>query len=129
MLLFMSKAREQLSELTRHLFEQHQASKSRVEVQSEIEIQAPRGGSVSTISTPPRPYTRPLAPGVHPMMGPVFVPGIIAHREVVTTRQEAMEAVERAYSGEAQYSPETEEDVPSIDAPPDVKKYSRKLEP
>lgn len=125
----MSKVRGQLADLTRHLFEQHQATKTPAEVQSEIEIRAPRGGSVSTISIPPRPYSRPLAPGVHPMMGPVFVPGIIAQREVVTTREEAMEAVERAYAVEHHYSPETEEDVPSIDAPPEVKKYSRKLEP
>lgn len=128
----MSKVRDQLSELTRHLFEQHQASKAPAQVvESSIAVEV--AGRPAAEIVVPRPYSRPLAPGVHPpMMGPVFIPGTVSLREVVTTQGEAQEAMSRLFKWEvhaADKAPETEEDVPSIDAPPEVKKYSRKLEP
>lgn len=125
----MSKVRAQLSELTRHLYEQHQASKSPAEVQNTIALEVAGQAAAEVVVT--QPYSRPLAPGVHPpMMGPVFIPGTISIREVVTTQQEAQQAVARIFKSELHVAePATEEDVPSIDEPPEVKKYSRKLEP
>ena len=127
----MSKVRAQLSELTRHLYEQHQASKSPAEVQNTIALEVAGQATAEVVVT--QPYSRPLAPGVHPpMMGPVFIPGTISIREVVTTQQEAQQAMNRIFKSEpraADWKPATEEDVPSIDEPPEVKKYSRKLEP
>lgn len=128
----MSKVRGQLAELTRHLFEQHQASKSQVDVQSTIALEV--AGQPTAEIVVAQPYSRPLAPGVHPpTMGPIFVPGAVSVREVVTTQHEAQQAMNRLFKWEVQpadpHASEVEEDVPSIDAPPEVKKYSRKLEP
>lgn len=127
----MSKVHDQLSELTRHLYEQHQASKSPAEVQNTIALEV--AGQATAEVVVAQPYSRPLAPGVHPpMMGPIFTPGVVSVREVVTTQQEAQQAMNRIFKCEvhaADGKPATEEDVPSIDEPPEMRKYSRKLEP
>jgi hypothetical protein len=119
----VSKVQDQIAALTRHLYEQHQASKSPVEVE-EIRVNV-LGGGVESI-TVHKPRSVPLAPGVHPppMMGPRFIPGAVAVQQRVSTKAEALEAVERMFED----SP-FEDDVPSIDVPAEKKNYKRKLEP
>ena len=121
----MSKVQDQIAALTRHLYEQHQASKASPLVQSVVRIDSPDGTTELSVARVHQPRSVPLAPGVHPpVMGPRFVPGVVEVRETVRTKAEAMEAVERAF----EESP-LEDEVPSIDAPAEKKSYKRKLEP
>jgi len=126
---YMAKVRDQLADLTRHLYEQHQAEKAPVLEDRSLLIHVLGGGTerIDVLAPPPVvTYSRPLAPGAHPMMRAQFIPGRVAVQQQVRTKAEALEAVERMYGDEP--SP-LEDDVPSIDAPAEKKTYKRKLEP
>jgi len=137
----MSKVRDQLADLTRHLFEQHQAEKAPVLEDRSLLIHVLGGGVEQVvIDAPVAPivvgYSRPLAPGAHPMMRSQFVPGRVEVQQHVRTKAEALEAVERMYGVEPVFKHEHlgtwsdgEDDVPSIEEPPVKKTYKRKLEP
>jgi hypothetical protein len=135
----MSKVKEQIAELTRHLFEQHQAAKAPVLEDRSLLVHV-LGGGVERIDVQAVPpvvvRSVPLAPGVHPMMQSRFVPGRVEVQQHVRTKAEALEAVERMYGEEPVFKREQlgtwsdgEDDVPSIDAPAEKKSYKRKLEP
>lgn len=130
----MAKVRDQLADLTRHLYEQHQAEKAPVLEDRSLLIHVLGGGveRIDALTPPPVvTYSRPLAPGAHPMMRAQFIPGHVAVQHQVRTKAEALEAVERMYGDEP--APPAwsagEDDVPSIEEPPVKKTYKRKLEP
>lgn len=132
----MSRVQDQIAALTRHLYDQHQAEKNPSVEELQIHV---LGGGVENI-TVVKPRSVPLAPGVHPpapMMGPRLIGGAVSVQARVSSKAEAIAAVERLYDEETPFKtehlgtwPESEEDdTPSIDQPAEKKKYSRKLEP
>ena len=90
-----------------------------------VRIDSPDGATELSITRVHQPRSVPLAPGVHPppMMGPRFIPGAVEVRQTVSSKAEALAAIESAFED----SPE--DDVPSIDVPAEKKTYKRKLEP
>lgn len=137
MLVPMSKVQEQIAELTRHLYEQHQAEK-RDAVGEQLHLV--RTLEAGVYDAPPTTYSRPLAPGAHPpIMGARYVPQPVVQASV-HTREEALAAVERMfpteidvfkteYLGKFPEPEDVEDDVPSIEAPAEIRVYKRKLEP
>lgn len=126
---------DQIAALTKHLFEQHQAQKAPYEEKTTLLIHTLGNAVVEEIVATPT-YSRPLAPGVHPVMAPRFIPGVVATQSHVRTKAEALAAVERMYGDEPVFKreqlgtwPDGEDDVPSIEESVQRKKFLRKLEP
>jgi len=127
----MSKVQDQIAALTKHLFEQHRAEKTPMRVEETLLLVQALGSSVvDEVSLAPVHRSRALAPGMHPppMMGPRFIPGAVEVRHSVHDRGAAMDVINRVFSDEPDPFP-LEDDVPSIEATPVKKKFSRKLEP
>lgn len=139
----MSKVRDQINELTRHLFEQHQAQKDPYRTERTTLLVKTLGKTIADEIVIAQPRSVPLAPGVHPPMGPRFIPGAQELRKIAHSKEEAHAAVERMFEvEEAPKGPafkqeymgtfvrgDEEDDTPSIDAPVEKRTYKRKLEP
>lgn len=129
----MSKVQDQISALSRLLYEQHQAEKTPLRVErSVVTFETEEGAEEVTVQRTTTPYSRPLPPGQHPMMAPRFIPGAVETRQSVHSRGAAMDVVKRVFDDAPDPFPwdeVVEDETPSIEAAPVKKKFSRKLEP